>query len=335
MFGGRVVVAVLACLVLLGCQKSGGLTTDVRKPVPPENFPPMAYPEGNAHTDARWNLGRALFFDTRLSIGNDISCASCHLGEKYLTDGQPSSTGTLGRTGTRNSPSLLNVGYQPYFMREGAVPTLEQQVLVPIQEHNEFGHNIVAIVQELEQDATLRAMSLAAYGEPPSAYTITRALGVFERSLISGNSPYDLYARGISSALTSTEKAGMELFFSEETKCSTCHGGFNFTEYEIVNNGLYEHYLDPGLFRLTKNPADSGKFKVPSLRNVAQTAPYMHDGSLPTLDDVLNHYVAGGKGHLNQDERIAPLNLTSAQVYQLKCFLESLTDETYVPIAAP
>lgn len=319
----------IICLIWCGCNKSTSVSDATFLPETPAGFPEMEYAADNTYSDARWRMGQRLFFDTRLSIANDVSCATCHPAEGFFSDDKPNTPGTLGRPGSRNVPSLVNIGYHPYFTREGAVPTLEQQILVPIQEHNEFGHNIVAIVDELRQDPTYASLSQAAYGQEFSAYTLTRALGVYERTLISGNSPYDRFVNGEMQALTAVEKRGLELFFSDELGCGGCHTGTFLTSFELLNNGLYQVYPDPGLFRLTNDPQDSGKFKVASLRNISRTAPYMHDGSLATLEEVLNHYAAGGQGHANQDARIQPFTLTPEDEYALLRFLESLTDETF------
>lgn len=319
----------VCCLACVGCNKPAAVSDTTFLPETPAGFPEMEYPADNTYSDARWRMGQRLFFDTRLSIANDVSCATCHPADGFFSDNKPNTPGTLGRPGSRNVPSLVNIGYHPYFTREGAVPTLEQQILVPIQEHNEFGHNIVTIVEELREDPTYASLSQAAYGQAFSAFTLTRALGVFERTLVSGNSPYDQYLAGNAHALTAVEQQGMELFFSEEVGCGGCHRGTLLTTFELVNNGLYAYYPDPGLFRLTSDPQDSGKFKVASLRNISRTAPYMHDGSLATLDEVLTHYAQGGQGHANQDERLQPFALTPSDRSALISFLEALTDETF------
>lgn len=322
----RIALALLVCLAM-ACSKPEGGSRDVHFPAIPLGIPTPTFPDNNGFSDVRLAYGRALFFDKRLSIASDVSCATCHKPELAFADDLATSPGTLGRAGKRNVPTLLNVAYHPYFTREGAVSTLEQQILVPIQEHNEFGHNIVAIAEELAQDPTLRSMSMAAYGEPPSAFTITRAIAVFERTLLTGNSPYDRYQNGDPTALNASERAGMALFFSEEVGCSGCHGGFNFSEYEIVNNGLYSSYMDPGLANLTVEGTDIGKFKVPSLRNAALTPPYMHDGSLQDLDAVLEHYRSGGSGHPNQDPRVHALDLTDNELHHLKSFIHALSED--------
>jgi cytochrome c peroxidase len=296
----------------------------------PAGFPEPEFPADNEFSEARWTLGKQLFFDPILSRDSSISCASCHLPQFAFSDTVAFSPGVAGAAGVRNSPSLANVAYHPYFTREGGVPTLEMQILVPIQEHNEFDFHILLIAERLQQDNAYRQMSWEAYEREPDAFVITRALSVFERSLLSGNSPYDQFANGKTKALTAPEKRGMELFFSEKTQCASCHGGFNFTNYAFENNGLYEDYPDSGRFRLTGKPEDRARFKVPSLRNVGLTAPYMHDGALPSLEAVVAHYDQGGKNHPHKSPLVRPLGLTPKERDDLVAFLHSLTDYEFV-----
>lgn len=327
-------LTLLSVVTFFGCRKDGK-TPEVTPRFPaltevPEGFPTVAYPEGNGHTESRWALGKKLFFDPVLSADSSISCASCHAPHLAFSDDKAVSLGVENRPGRRNSPTLANVAYHPYFTREGGVPTLEMQVLVPLQEHDEFDFNIVAAAERLQQLPDYVAMSQTAYDRTPDAFVITRALACFERSLLSGDSPYDrCFYQNKNEALTAAQKRGMTLFFSEKTGCADCHGGFNFTDYSFKNNGLYAEYADAGKFRLTGAESDIGVFKVPTLRNIALTAPYMHDGSLLTLDEVIEHYNSGGKAHPNRSEIIRPLNLTTDEKEDLITFLHALTDETF------
>ena len=297
----------------------------------PLGFPAIEYPAENEFTMERWLLGRKLFYDPILSDDYSVSCASCHDSELAFAVNEQFSRGAGQAIGTRNAPSLANVAYHPYYTREGGVPTLEMQILIPIQEHNEFNTNILIIAERMLEDETYVEMSQAAYDRPPDPYVITRSIANFERTLISGNSAYDRYKfQNKSQALTAQEKMGMELFFSERTRCSQCHADFNFTNYAFENNGLYASYPDPGRFRLTRDSMDLARFKVPSLRNVELTAPYMHDGSFDKLSDVLKHYNAGGANHRNKSELIQPLNLSSGELEALEAFLKSLTDHNFI-----
>ncbi len=297
----------------------------------PEGFPELDVPEDNAFSTARWELGKRLFFEKALSLDSTISCASCHEPALAFSDDLAFSLGVENRSGTRNAPTLANVAYHPYFTREGGVPTLEMQVLVPIQEHNEFDFNIVLLAERLKQDSAYLKMSYDAYGREVDPFVITRALACFERSLLSGYSPYDQFVNyNKERALTDAEINGMELFFSDRTDCAQCHSGFNFSNYAFENNGLYEKYEDEGRFRLTREESDRALFKVPSLRNIELTAPYMHDGSLTTLEEVLEHYRSGGEDHPHKSPLIRLLDLSDSEVSDLILFLKSLTDNHFV-----
>lgn len=297
----------------------------------PPGFPPVEYPEDNTYSEARWKLGKRLFYDPILSRLGTHSCGSCHDANMAFADDLPTTPGILQRPGKRNAPSLANVAYQPYFLREGSVQTLEMQVLVPIQEANEFDHNIVDLSYQLREDSSYVVQSMEAYGRLPDPFVITRAIATFERTLISGRSPYDQYVfQGCTSALSPMAEKGMELFFGEKAGCGGCHSGFNFSNYAFENNGLYENYEDPGRFRFTGDSSDLARFKVPSLRNVARTAPYMHDGSIASLQAVIEHYNQGGAGHRNQSPLVKPLHLTELEKESLLQFLHSLTDEAFI-----
>lgn len=297
----------------------------------PLGFPEIEHPVGNQYTKERWELGKKLFYDPILSKDGTISCASCHDPALAFSDDKEVSIGSEGLLGTRNAPSIANVAYHPYYTREGGLPTLEMQILVPIQEHNEFNNNIVLIADTLSKIDSYMEMALAAYDQEPNAFVITRALSQFERSMISGQSAYDLeYNYGIEGSMTESALRGKILFESDKTSCSSCHSGFNFTNYSFENNGLYDEYADNGRERLTQDPSDKARFKVPSLRNVELTGPYMHDGSISSLRDVIEHYNTGGKAHQNKNELIKPLNLDSKDKSDLLSFLNSLTDQKFI-----
>lgn len=323
----------LTLLMVSACQKleSLDIVTTHSLTEAPVGFPPILFPKDNSFTVARWELGKKLFYDNILSLDQSISCSSCHKASLAFSDEVKFSDGIMQRAGVRNSPTLANVAYHPYFTREGGISTLEKQVLVPLQEHNEFGFNILLAGERLNRDSLYKQMSRNAYGREPDYFVITRALATFERTLVSGNSRYDQYHyQGDPMALNPEEKAGMNLFFSKKTNCSGCHSGFNFTNYGFENNGLYLQYKDSGRMRLTGLEDDRAKFKVPTLRNIEKTAPYMHDGSFETIEAVIDHYNKGGMKHQNQNSLIRPLGLTNIEKQQLASFLRSLTDETFI-----
>ena len=323
---------VLIPLFWVACKKDAPIQKQeigLESIIIPDGFPPIEFPADNAFTKERWLLGKALFYEKQLSLDSSVSCASCHSQQFGFSDNVALSKGFKQRLGNRNSPSIINVAYHPYFTREGGVPSLEMQVLVPIQEHNEFNNNILDIAKRLSSNQNLQNLSYLAYNRPLDFYVIPRALATFERSLISGNSKFDQYKKGTIS-LTEEEQKGMNLFFSDRTNCSDCHSGFNFTNYQFENNGLYETYNDPGRKRLTGLDSDLAKFKVPSLRNIDVTAPYMYDGSLPDLEAVINHYNSGGKQHPNKSEKIKSLQLSQDEKKQIIAFLKTLTDVSFL-----
>lgn len=287
----------------------------------------MIHENENSETAERVELGKKLFFDPILSVDSTLSCASCHIPEFAFSDTQKFSPGVFGRPGVRNAPSLMNIGLHPYYLREGSVPTIEMQVLIPIQEKNEFDHNIVEISKKLILIEDYKEMSEKAYNRPPDHYVITRALGVYQRTLVSNQSKFDQYLNE-KSDLTKQEKRGMNLFFGK-AKCSKCHNGFNFTNYKLSNNGLYKNYTDIGRMRVSNDSNDLAQFKTPSLRNVEVTAPYMHDGSKSTLMEVVKHYNSGGEKHRNKDILIEPLNLNEKEMESLVSFLGTLTDSVF------
>lgn len=300
-----------------------------RTPIPPYlNFAPisMEIPEDNSYTPVRTELGRELFFDSRLSLDSSINCASCHLPGRAFADTVAISPGVDGELGFRNSPSLVNIGYHPYFMREGGVPTLELQVLVPLEEHAEMAFNIVALTERLASDEHYQQMAQQAYGRPLDPFVITRALANFERTLIGGTSDFDSFLQGRADALSDPAKRGMDLFYSDRLQCSTCHSGYLLSGFEFEHNKLDTTKADLGRARLTGLIDDRYLYKVPSLRNVAITAPYFHNGSSPTLRSVLDHYNAGGSDYSLDDDRIKPLDLSEQELFDLEAFLNSLTD---------
>lgn len=320
-------------LWVLACRKEAADPAPLPEPLllVPTGFPQPVFPDGNELTPARWALGRKLFYAPMMSRDSSVSCASCHDPARAFSDSVALSPGVAGRPGTRNAPTLANIAYHPYFTRDGGVPTLEMQILVPIQEHNEFDFNILLIIERMLADTAWVRMSREAYDRDPDAFVITRSIACFERTFISGQSRYDRYHFSKeNNALSAAEKRGMDLFFSEKTDCAQCHADFNFTNYAFENNGLYTDYPDPGRYRLTGLESDRARFKVPTLRNIALTAPYMHDGSLPNLESVIEHYNSGGQLHPNKSALIRPLGLTAAEKADLAAFLRSLSDAAFV-----
>jgi cytochrome c peroxidase len=310
-------------IVVLGCTADHVVIPIVALVDVPPGFSEQVYPADNLPTPERVRLGKMLFFSKELSRTRTLSCASCHNPSLAFTDGRATSIGVDQRIGTRNAPSLANLGYQPYFMREGGVPTLEMQVLVPVQEHDEFDMNMLDVVARLEKDSLVQTLSRSAYQRDVDAYVITRAIACFERTLVSGRSRAD------QNRLTAEEERGRTIFLSNRTQCYTCHGGNMYTTHAFANNGALANYTDVGRYRVTNNEADRYMFKVPSLRNVGVTAPYMHNGSISSLREVIDRYNRGGMGHPATDASIVPLGLSDDECAALEAFLRSLTDDSF------
>ncbi len=301
---------------------------------------------------AKIELGRHLFYDTRLSVNGTLSCAGCHRQELAFTDGLARAKGATGELHPRSSMSLVNIAYAPALTwADPKLDSLEQQALVPVlgTEPVELGlrGQEEKVLQELQRLPVYQRLFAAAFpgeDDPFRLENVTKALAAFQRTIISTRSPYDRYRYGgEESAISSAAKRGEVLFFSgENAGCFQCHGGWNFSgpvrweggpavEPEFHNTGLYEKYPAPntGLKRQTGNPLDAGKFRAPTLRNIAVTAPYMHDGSIATLEEAIEHYAKGGRAAAspNKSTILRPFRLTAAEKADLIEFLRSLTDE--------
>jgi len=281
-------------------------------------------------SEYRVQLGKHLFYDPILSRDSTVSCATCHHPDKAFTDGLTKSKGIFGREVSRNAPTLTNVGNRTMFLLDGVNPSLESQVGVPIQEHNEFDFHVLLILDRLNRQDKYKELAEKGYGSKEiTEYALKNAIASFERTLVSDNSPYDRFLDGNYAALDNGQKKGMELFF-EKLYCAKCHSGPDLTNERLTNNGLYTVYADTGRMRLTEKEVDRAVFKVPTLRNIAVTAPYMHDGSIKTLEEVIKHYESGGKNHPNKADDIVSFKLTEDERRNLIRFLEALTDEQFL-----
>jgi len=287
-------------------------------------YPVLEYPADNPNNAVAASLGERLFFDPTLSVDSSISCGSCHKPELGFATNDRVTPGVGGVLGKRNSPSLLNVGFQPYFMREGGVPSLEMQVLVPLGDATEMAHNVVDAVRRLNRNTSYRNEFLTVYGDTASAFLLVRALANFERTLVDFDAPFDHFIQGDATALSSEAIKGGKLFYGKAA-CVQCHSGVLLTDFGFANNGTaIVDSTDYGRELLTNESGDRYVFKVPSLRKVQITAPYMHDGSVSTLADVVEQYNTGGANHSYTDSRIEPLGLSVSEKAQLVAFLEAL-----------
>jgi cytochrome c peroxidase len=272
----------------------------------------MPVPEDNPLTIEKIELGRRLFNDRRLSRDGSVSCASCHDAQRAFSTAQPVAIGVFGRHGSRNAPALINRGYGRAFFWDGRVSTLEEQVLRPIQDANEMDLTLEEAVARVNLDVT----------------TVSYALASYVRSILSGDSPYDRFINGERTALTAEEQAGLQVFRGKGN-CTACHVGPNFSDEKLHNTGVAfrdGQWLDPGRFGVTGQEADRGAFKTPTLREVARSAPYMHDGSLATLEEVIEFYDRGGNANPYRDPELHPLRLSDDEKGALAAFLRgSLT----------
>lgn len=289
-------------------------------------------PIDNPQSMAKIALGRQLFFDKRLSLDETIACASCHDPQKAFTDQLPKSKGINGQLSERNAPSILNAAFLKTAMFDAHLASLELQAIVPIQEPVEMGHNMKLLIQKLRKIPEYQAAAQSIFNRDFDAYVLTRSIAAFERSLLSMNAPFDRYLAGEKKALTADQKAGWKIF-SEKLYCTQCHPAPYFTTYVAANNGLYDSYegkSDQGRFRIHHDSTDIGKFKIPSLRNIPLTYPYMHDGSFQSLEQVLAHYQKGGANNPLQDARITSFTLSPTEKKQLLAFFDALIDTSYL-----
>ena len=292
----------------------------------PSQFSKPDIPTDNLPTQERIELGRALFLDPILSIDSSVSCATCHKAELAFADDVAISEGVDGRLGLRNAPSLFNVAWLGLIFKDGGVPHLDRQAIVPIEDENEMGFNMSALLDRLRVHPEYPQMARVAYGRELDAWVVNRALANFQRSLISGSSAFDAYEAG-QGDLSEQAKLGKAIF---DVHCSSCHSGPHFSNLEFENNGLYEQYTDVGRQRISQAASDAGKFRVAPLRNVGITAPYMHDGSLADLEAVIEHYNSGGENHPNKNESLEPLGLNAEEKAALLAFLKTLTESSLV-----
>lgn len=318
-----------------GCGDSTaprGGPTPVTIEVP--GFPPLPNPAGNPLTEEGIALGRTLFFDPILSGDGTQSCATCHEPAFAFTDrGRRFSAGIDGSVGTRNAPGVSNAAWMEGMFWDGRAASLEDQAREPVPNPIEMKLPWPEAVERLERHAEYPGLFRAAFGDVPITETLAvRAIAQFERTLISADAKYDRVRRGEAS-FTEAEDRGFRLFFGEEGDCFHCHGHPFFTDHLFHNTGLDSVFTDVGLERTTGNPFDRGKFKTPTLRNVAVTAPYMHDGRFATLEESVRHYDRGGFYSPTVDPlmRIGQgLGLSERDVDDLVAFLHTLTDSAFL-----
>ena len=287
----------------------------------------MPVPEDNPLTREKVALGRQLFSDPMLSRDKSLACADCHEPERAFTDGRTVSRGVFGREGTRHVPTLINRGYGRAFFWDGRISSLEEQVLQPIQDPKEMDMTLKDVVERLRRDRKYSELFQAVFGRIPTHVELANALASYVRTILSGDAPIDRYLSGEREALSQQERQGLGIFRGKGN-CTVCHVGPTFTDEHFHNTGVAWQdgaLLDQGRYMVTGKEEDRGAFKVPTLREVARTAPYMHDGSLATLEDVVDFYSDGGRQNPYLDRELRPLRLTEDEKTAVVAFLRSLT----------
>jgi len=324
-------------LVLIGVSFIVMAATAPEPPKPPLGLPAVVWPGDNPFSPARVELGRYLFFDPRLSANSRVSCATCHPPEHAFAGGDPAPLGVSGKPLRRRAPTLINRAYGRSQFVDGRAATLEAQIAGPIGDPDEMATTPQAAATAIAKIAGYAPLFERAFGDPQVSFDrITKAIASFERTILSGNSPYDRYLNGEKGVLSPRAKRGLQIF-ERSGECSECHNGPNFTNEKFAGLGIGPDQVPPdfGLGAITGRRRDEGKFKVPTLREVARTGPYMHDRRYRTLDDVLEFYRKGGKPGAHLDSRIAPFFLDAPAKADLLAFLESLSGEGWQQIKAP
>lgn len=308
---GFALTLALSSVVALGARQAG-------------QWPPVPIPPDNPQTPAKIALGAQLYFDPRLSADNTISCATCHDPEMGWANHSATDTGIYGRVGNRNSGTILDSAYMTFQFWDGRAGSLEEQALGPIHNPVEMGETLENVVRKLNAIPGYRTQFQTVFGTDVTADGIAKAIAAFERTVVTGPSPYDRHLAGDAAALSPAARRGLEVF-TGKARCARCHNGHILSDQSFHNLGvgMSRPNQDLGRFAVTQNTIDRGRFKTPMLRNVALTYPYFHDGSANTLADVVEFYDRGIPS--SADRTVRPLGLTDEEQADLVAFLESLT----------
>ncbi len=347
-FAVQLALLLIPALAFTGCNRSVseipvGPAVTIKVPL---GLPPVPIPANNPPTEATIALGRKLFYDVRLSQDNSVACASCHSPQLAFTDGLARSRGVRGMTGVRNAPTIVNTAYLPLQFWDGRALSLEEQAASPITDPVEMNQTHEVSVSKLGADPVYQAMFQRAFGSEGVTFgRVQKALASFERTVLSGNSAFDRYRYGgDEGALTPAQVRGLALFIDpHKGNCAACHT--IGPEYALFTDGKFHNtgegagdagmFTDVGRFHKTKIEADKGSFKTPTLRNIANTAPYMHDGGLKTLKDVVDFYAGGGNSNPYLDKEIRSVALSGQDRADLVEFLKSLTGEMPPNVGPP
>jgi cytochrome c peroxidase len=312
-------------------------------PQPPLGLPPVPWPEDNAFTPEKAELGKLLYFDKRLSSDGTVACASCHEPAKAFTDGAATSTGIGQQVGGRSAPTVINRAYSTLQFWDGRADSLEAQAKGPIANpiemtiEKEEGKAHTETVRRIRAVPGYVTKFQRVFGTPNITIDhVAKAIATFERTVLSANAPFDRYQAGDKTAMTPSQIRGMDVFFNK-VACDSCHLGFNFTDgsYENVGVGMDKPNPDLGRYLVTKREEEKGAFKTPTLREIEHTAPYMHDGRYKTLEEVVDHYDRGGTKNPYLSSRIKPLHLSAQEKSDLVAFLKALSGEGWQNIKAP
>lgn len=298
----------------------------------PAGLPEVKHPEDNPSSPEKIALGKQLYFDPRLSADDTISCASCHDPAKGWSNGEQFATGVGGAKGGRNSPTVLNSAYSKQQFWDGRAKSLEDQALGPIQNPIEMKMTLDEVVAKLNNISGYKDQFQKVFGTDVTKEGIAKAIAAFERTVLSGDAPFDKFKNGDATALSEAAQRGLRLFFGK-ANCSACHTGHSFTDFAYHNIGLESE--DVGRKAISNLAGDHGAMKTPTLRDIAKTGPYMHNGSLKTLEEVVQHYNKGGNGNPYQDEEIYALKLTPEEIADIVTFMtEGLASSNY-PLVTP
>lgn len=318
------------CTTLTGTtSKSGVLNTDVatineaKKKFQP--LPPLPVPADNKMTSDKVSLGQTLFNDPRLSGNNTVSCLSCHNPQLGFSNGTAVSPGIHQRVGTRNSLSVMNAGFYTSFFWDGRAKTLEEQALGPIQNPVEMDQNLDALIIKLNGIDRYEEGFKKVFNQKVTKDNLAKALAAYERTIVMDKTPFDNYLAGNDKAISDEAKQGMVLF-AGKAGCIQCHGGATLSDNQFHNIGMEGN--DPGRYNVTKKEEDWGKFRTSQLRGLMYTGPFMHNGKMNTLSEVVSYYNRGGDNGKNKDEKIKPLNLSASEQKALVSFLQSLSTPT-------
>jgi len=303
----------------------------------PNGLSKLRLPKDNPLTKEKIELGKQLYFDKRLSRDNTVSCASCHDPKLGWSNGEQFATGVDNQVGGRNSPTIINAAYHQFQFWDGRAEQLEGQALGPIQNPIEMDLTLEELEKRLNAIEGYRKQFATIFGGPVKAEYVAKAIAAFERTVLSGDAPHDRFKAGDKTALSESAQRGMKLFFGK-ANCSACHSGGNFSDsaFHNIGAGMDNEHPDLGRFVVTQIEGDKGAFRTPTLREIARTAPYMHDGSMKSLEDVIEFYSKGGIANPQLDEEIFPLKLSDQDKADLVTFLkEGLTSDSYPEVTAP